>query len=90
MIICPACGRDDAKTVNTRNFDGGWKRTKSCACGIRYLTVEIVLTKTKTLYRCSNAIQAILSEIQDARTSLSNFTDVELLGELTSRTRGKL
>lgn len=46
MLLCPCCGSDDTRVVDTRQARGksGLRRRRVCeCCGIRFATVEICI-----------------------------------------------
>ncbi len=62
---CPACGGHAARVKNSRVEATYRRRHRECACGHRYVTVEIVETdqatavEKQTLQRAKEALAAI-------------------------------
>lgn len=52
-LTCPHCGGMESKVIDSRQdaIHGQYRRRRQCACGSRYMTVEIVVAKVSTTSR---------------------------------------
>jgi len=56
-LTCPHCGGMESKVVDSRQdpIHGQYRRRRLCACGSKYMTVEIVVAKVITTSRRATA-----------------------------------